>query len=142
MKTYRNLTLYRKVQIFAVAFLLLNQVGGFLLATVLGASIQEILIGLGIEMVGAVFTAMGVAYLDKSFTMAFDNKYGDPLQAELQNIKRMLTQLTGQMAVLNEAQTHAANADQYASLEHQLDHLAKQNQQLTAIVQHISHRTE
>ncbi len=142
MNRYQSLSLYRKVQIFAVAFLLLNQVGGFVLASSLGADTKEILIGLGVEMVGATFTAMAVAYLDKSFTMVFDNKYGDPLQAELTGIKQQLTNLAQQMTAFNEVHAQSATAQTQIDMQRQLQNIAKQNQQLAAYVQHISHHQD
>ena len=93
MKFYRSLSLYRRVQVFALAMLLSFQIGGFLLVIGSGGTINELLAGLGIEMVGAVFTAVAVAYIDKSFTMAFERKFGDPISEKLDAIEKTLARL-------------------------------------------------
>jgi hypothetical protein len=136
MRFYRRLSLYRRVQVIAVGMLLLYQIGGFTIALAVGASRDEIMIGLGIEMIGAVFTAMVVAYIDKSFTMAFDKKYGDPLQTELAEIRQAITQLQTQLD--QEIATQHLQSETQMKIDEQLASIQKQQALLTTFIRHTN----
>lgn len=107
MKYYRRLELYRRVQVFALGMLLGYEFSGYILAQGAGLSNSDIIGGLGIEMIGAVFTAIAVAYIDTSFTMAFTRKFGDEnldavraLQAEVQRLQQHTRLLASQEDVI------------------------------------------
>lgn len=136
MRFYRRLSLYRRVQVIAVGMLLLYQIGGFTIALAVGASRDEIMIGLGIEMLGAVFTAIVVAYIDKSFTMAFDKKYGDPFQSELAEIRQAITQLQNQLD--QEITSQHAKSEIQMNIDKQLSTIQKQQALLTTFIRHTN----
>lgn len=141
MRFYRKLSLHRRVQVVAFGLLLTYQIGGFFLALGFGASRDEILIGLGIEMVGAVFTAMGVAYLDKSFTLAFEDKYGDPVQHELSEIRSTLNQFEQQIQTLITLNSQQAQALEQQEIQNQLLDLQKQQHLLTTYMRYTGRQS-
>ena len=100
MQYYRQLSLFRRVQIFAFGMLLSFEIGGYFVARAFGLSNSDIIGGLAIEMIGAVFTAIAVAYIDTSFDMAFKQKFGDETDDKLNLLRDEIAALRQQQEVM------------------------------------------
>jgi hypothetical protein len=100
MRYYRQLSLFRRVQVIAFAMLFGFEVGGYVLARGLGLTNNEVLGGLAIEMIGAVFTAIAVAYIDTGFDMAFKRKFGDETDMKLNILRDEIAALRRQQEVM------------------------------------------
>jgi hypothetical protein len=100
MQYYRQLSLVQRVQVFAFAMLLSFEIGGYIVARAFGLTNNEILGGLAIEMIGAVFTAIAVAYITTSFDMAFKRKFGDETDEKLNLLRDEIAALRQQQEVM------------------------------------------
>lgn len=90
---------YRRATWNALIILLLFEVGGFLIAYLLGgATLKDLAAGIGVELIGAVVTAAAVVEIERWNEMGQTRKYGDAtekafmeLKQELATLKAMLT---------------------------------------------------